>query len=90
MMTAQISVNPNPFTTFLQIRIKHDQNENNHCIARLFDQKGNILRMVGITLMDGINRVSIERLHNLSSGNYYFDVKNTDGENIFSAKVVKE
>jgi hypothetical protein len=90
IMTAQISVDPNPFKNVLQVKIEGEKNNPGHCVIRLIDQKGNILRMLGISLNEGPNKIFIDRLQALSAGNYYLDVKNTEGENIFSARLVKE
>jgi hypothetical protein len=90
MMTAQISVSPNPFINSLQIKIDGEKNDTNHFIIRLIDKNGIILRMVGISLMKGINKITIDRLQTLSDGDYYLDVKNTEGKNVFSTKLVKK
>lgn len=88
-MFEQISASPNPFTNIVQVKINNAQNDSLHCIIRLIDENGNICRMMGISLVDGSNKILIDRLHTLSAGSYYLDVKNTDGKSVFGTKLLK-
>ena len=89
-MSEKIIASPNPFTHILQVKINNFENDLNHCIVRLIDEKGDIQRMMGISLVDGINNILVEKLHKLSPGSYLLDVKNMDGESVFSTRLLKK
>jgi hypothetical protein len=89
-MNMQISVSPNPFTHLVRIAIQGESKIDNHCVIRFIDQKGKILRMLGISLEPGSNQIDIDKLEDLPAGAYYLDIKNSEGDDIYSARLVKE
>ncbi|MBS1915801.1 MAG: hypothetical protein JST87_05960 [Bacteroidetes bacterium] len=89
-MTALISVIPNPFTTIIHVEIECLDNNINYCIVRLIDQKGKILKLVGVNVQEGSTKVSIERLKILAKGEYTLDVLTTDGKKVHSMVLTKE
>ena len=89
-MNMQISVSPNPFTHLVHVDIQGESKNNNHCVIRFIDQKGKILRMLGISLEPGSNKIDIDKLEDLPPGPYYLDIKNSEGEDIYSSRLVKE
>jgi hypothetical protein len=89
-MNTQISVNPNPFTRIVQINIQSENKKDNYYILSLIDQKGKILRMLGVSLLEGNNKIDIDKLDDLPAGVYYLDIKNSDGEDIYNTRLEKE
>ncbi len=86
-MTSQVSVYPNPFDTILSFEVVVENNES--AILRMLDQKQKIIKMISWTLKKGTNKTSFDNLDPLPPGNYYIDIKNMDGKNLFHTKLVK-
>jgi hypothetical protein len=88
-MATEIFVNPNPFTRSINIEINCPDRDD--CIILLADlQNSKIVRILGAGLSKGVNKIAIEDLHSLETGNYQLDIKNTDGERLYAAKLSKE
>jgi hypothetical protein len=89
-MTANISVTPNPFTTMVNVEIEGINENMNYCVVRLYDEKGKILKMLGMSLQNGTNKVLIDRLNILKAGKYFLDVKSTGGKTIYTTTLIKQ
>ena len=88
-MASEISVNPNPFNRSINIEINCADSDD--CIIMLANlQNSKIIRILGAGLSKGVNKIAIENLHSLDNGNYHLDIKNTDGESLYAAKLSKE
>ncbi|MEJ7736550.1 MAG: T9SS type A sorting domain-containing protein [Chitinophagaceae bacterium] len=86
-MTTQVSIYPNPFASSLSFEIIVENNE--ATIIRLLDQKQKIIKMISWHLKKGTNKTSFDNLQSLPNGNYFVDIKNLDGSNLFSTKIAK-
>jgi hypothetical protein len=89
-MTANISVSPNPFTNLVNVEIEGINENMNYCVVRLYDEKGKILKMLGVSLQNGINKVLIDRLNMLHTGKYFLDVKSIGGKSIYITSLLKQ
>ncbi len=88
-MATEIFVNPNPFNHIINIEINCADRDD--CIILLADlQNSKIVRILGAGLSKGVNKIAIEDLHSLETGNYHLDIKNTDGESLYATKLFKE
>lgn len=86
-MTMRISSYPHEFVHIVTIEITTA--EEDYCIISLSAFSGTILRMLGVNLTKGMNAIPLLNLENLSSGSYYLDVKNTNGNNLYSTELIK-
>lgn len=87
-MTTQVSIYPNPFGSTLSFEVFVENNE--ATIVRLLDQKQKIVKMISWHLKRGTNKTSFDNLQSLPNGNYYVDIKNLEGNNLFSTKLAKQ
>ena len=88
VLTTEISVYPNPFDLFIFLEVTCD--EPLDCIILLADLgPGRILRMMGAGLTPGLNRVTLDHLDSLESGEYQLDVKTVDGEVLYQTMLIK-
>ncbi len=86
-MSTQVSVYPNPFHTTLSCEVVVENNE--FAILRMLDQKQKIIKMLSWSLKKGTNKTSFNDLDFLPPGNYYIDIKNIDGKDLYHTKLVK-
>ncbi len=87
-MAHEINVNPNPFVGMIDIEITCFDSKD--CIILLADmQSSRIVRIVGAGLNKGTNKISLDDLDFLQNGHYHLDIKNTEGESLFSQKLEK-
>lgn len=87
IMSTQVSILPNPFLSTLSIEVIVENNSS--AIVQLMDQHLKIIKMMSWDLKKGTNKTSIDNLDNLPAGDYYVDIKNIDGKNLFATKLVK-
>jgi hypothetical protein len=88
-MATEISIFPNPFEHHLILEITCD--ESIDCIILLADlQEGKIVRMLGVGLKAGMNRIPIDDLQPLSSGNYELNIKTAFGDPIYQTRLFKQ
>jgi len=86
-MSTQVSIFPNPFLSTLSFEVIV---ENNACtIVQMLDKKLKIIKMLKWNLKKGTNKTSIDDLDTLPAGDYFVDIKNMDGKNLFATKIVK-
>lgn len=86
-MCTQVSIYPNPFLSTLSVEVIVEHNAS--AIVQMLDQGLKIIKMLSWNLKKGTNKTSIDDLEDLPAGNYYVDIKNSDGKNLFTTKVVK-
>lgn len=87
IMTTQISVFPNPFVSTLSLEMVVSTNES--AIVRMTDEHNKIVKLLRWSLKRGTNKTTIEDLQSLPAGNYYIDIRNMEGENLFNTKLIK-
>ncbi len=88
VLTTEISVFPNPFDHFIFLEVTCD--EPFDCVILLADpDAGRIIRMMGAGFNSGLNRVSLDDLRSLESGQYQLDIKTVDGEVLYQTMLIK-
>ena len=88
VLTTEVSVFPNPFDLFIFLEITCD--EPFDCIILLADLgPGKIIRMMGAGLNTGLNRLCLDHLQSLESGEYQLDIKSVDGEVLYQTMLIK-
>jgi hypothetical protein len=89
VLTTEISVFPNPFDHFIFLEVTCE--EPMDCIILLADLgPGRIVRMMGASLKNGINRVSLDDLHSLPVGHYQLDIKTVAGDVLYQTMLIKQ
>lgn len=86
-MITQVSVYPNPFSSTLSFEMLAHCNES--IIVQMLNEQQKIIKMMSWSLMKGTNKFSFDDFQSLSAGNYYFNIKNMEGKNLFITKLVK-
>ncbi len=86
-MTTQVSIYPNPFEYNLSFEVIVENNEST--IVRMLDEKHKIIKMMSWNLKKGTNKTSFDNLQALPSGNYYIDIKDMEGKDLFNTKLMK-
>jgi hypothetical protein len=86
-MSTQVIIYPNPFMSTLSFEVIVDNNAS--AIVQVLDEKLKIIKMLSWHLKKGTNKTSINDLDTLPPGDYFVDIKNIDGKNLFSTKLVK-
>ena len=86
-MTTQVSIYPNPFISSLSFEVTVESNVT--AIVQMLNQDLKIIRMLSWHLKKGTNKTTIEDLDALPAGTYYIDIKNPDGNNLFTTKLAK-
>ena len=89
VLTTEISVFPNPFDYFVFLEVTCE--EPMDCIILLADLgPGKIVRMIGASMKNGVNRVSLDDLYSLPAGNYQLDIKTVAGEVLYQTMLIKQ
>jgi hypothetical protein len=89
VLTTEISVFPNPFDYFIILEVTCE--EPMDCIILLADLRpGKIVRMLGASFKNGINRVSLDDLHSLGAGHYQLDIKTIQGDVLYQTMLIKQ
>ncbi len=86
-MSTQVSIFPNPFLSSLSFEVIVENNAS--AIVQMLDKKLKIIKMLKWNLKKGTNQTSIDDLETLPAGDYFVDIKNMDGKNLFATKIVK-
>jgi hypothetical protein len=87
-MTMRISSYPHQFVHIVTIEI--DATTEEYCIISLSEVSGTILRMLGVNLTEGLNKIPLMNLETLSSGSYHLDVKDTYGRSLYHTDLIKQ
>ena len=89
VIATAISVYPNPFDHFVTLEVTCEENQD--CIILLADlQQSKIVRMMGASMKNGINRVSLDDLHSLPLGHYQLDIKTVAGYVLYQTMLIKQ
>jgi hypothetical protein len=62
---------------------------NDDCIITLTDASEKIVKVFGLNLVEGVNKVALEEMRSLSKGYYMINVRTTSQVYLFSAKICK-
>ena len=87
-MKLKVTVNPNPFTSELNIFV-HGQFTMN-IVLRLLNSDGTVIRITGCTIDKGDNEIMMGNLSKYATGNYMLDVKLLNGDIIEAIPLVKK
>ncbi len=86
-MSILVSVFPNPFDLILSFEVIIPKSKST--ILRIADHQQKIIKMISWSLKKGTNKTSIDDLHTLPAGNYYIELSDMNGKNLFNTKLVK-
>jgi len=83
----EIASFPEKFSDEITVEINADAED--HCIIILSNQVGRILRMMGVNVNQGINKIQMDNVKALESGIYQLSVKNTHSSILYTSIVTK-
>lgn len=86
-MSTQVTMFPNPFLSSLSFEVIVENQAS--AIIQMLDQQLKIIKMLSWNLKKGTNKISIDDLENLPAGDYFVDIKDMDGKNLFATKIAK-
>jgi uncharacterized repeat protein (TIGR01451 family) len=81
----QITLSPNPFTSYLNINMEWNSNE--VITAKVFNIQGKEMMSKNIQMSKGLNYVSMDELSKLPAGNYFMQF--VSGSERFTEKITK-
>jgi hypothetical protein len=87
-MPTHLSAYPNPFNESLSFEVEVENNIST--IIKIVDDGGKIVKLLSWNLKKGTNKTSLNDLESLMQGEYFVDFKDMNGNNLFSAKLVKQ
>jgi len=82
----QISLSPNPFTSYLNINMEWNSSE--LVTAKVFNVQGKEMMSKNIQVSKGLNYVSMDELSKLPAGNYF--IQFISGSGRFTEKITKQ
>jgi hypothetical protein len=85
--STHVNIFPNPFMSTLSLEVIVEDNAST--IVQMLDKQLKIIKMLKWNLKKGTNKTSIDDLATLPAGDYFVDIKNMDGKNLFATKIVK-
>jgi hypothetical protein len=83
----EIATYPEKFSDDITIEISTDSEE--HCIIVLSNQVGQILRMMGVNVIQGKNKVHFDNVTKLEAGTYQISVRNPNSNILYSSILTK-
>jgi hypothetical protein len=83
----EIATYPEKFSDDITIEISTDSED--HCIIVLSNQMGRILRMMGVNVIQGKNKIHLDDITMLEAGIYQICVKNTNSNILYSSMITK-
>jgi hypothetical protein len=83
----EIATYPEKFSNDITIEICTDTED--HCMIVLSNQVGRILRMMGVNVIQGKNKIHFDNVMALESGIYQISVKNTNSNILYSSILTK-
>jgi predicted phosphatase len=87
-MPNHFSAYPNPFKDSLSFEVEVDTNIST--IVKIVNPEGKIIKLLSWNIKQGINKTSLHDLQSLEPGDYFVEIKDMKGNNLFSAKLMKE
>ncbi len=83
----EIATYPEKFSDDITVEIDADSED--HCIIVLSNQMGRILRMMGINVIRGNNKIHFDNVRMLEAGTYQISVKNINSNILYSSILTK-
>ena len=83
----EIATYPEKFSDDITNEICTDMED--HCIIVLSNQMGRILRMMGVNVIQGKNKIHFDNVTMLEAGIYQISVKNTNANILYSSILTK-
>ena len=83
----EIATYPEKFSEDFTIEISTDSEE--HCIIVLSNEVGRILRMMGVNVIQGKNKVHFDNVTMLEAGKYQISVKNSNSNVLYNSILTK-
>jgi hypothetical protein len=83
----EIVTYPEKFSDDITIEISAESED--HCVIVLANEVGRILRMTGVNVIQGKNKVHFDNVTMLESGTYQISVKNTNSNILYSSLLTK-
>ena len=87
-MPNHFSAYPNPFKETLSLEVEVDSNVST--IVKIVNPEGKIIKLLSWNIKQGINKTSLHDLRSLEPGDYFVEIKDMKGNNLFSAKLNKD
>ena len=87
-MPNHFSAYPNPFKETLSREVEVDANVST--IVKIVNPEGKIVKLLSWNIKQGINKTSLHDLRSLEAGDYFVEIKDMNGNNLFSAKLNKD
>jgi hypothetical protein len=83
----EIATYPEKFSDNITVEISTEMED--HCIIVLASQTGQVLRVKGVNVSQGKNRIQIDSVQSLEAGIYQLSVKNTKSNILYSSMLTK-
>jgi hypothetical protein len=87
-MPNHFSAYPNPFKETLSLEVEVDANV--ATIVKIVNPEGKIIKLLSWNIKQGTNKTSLHDLRSLEPGDYFVEIKDMKGNNLFTAKLNKE
>jgi hypothetical protein len=87
-MNLQVMVYPNPFGSNISLEVVCQQNE--QVIFRLYNPSGKVIKMSYWKLVNGMNKIILDKLERLTAGQYLIELNDQNEETLYSMELVKE
>ena len=87
-MPNHFSAYPNPFKETLSLEVEVDSNVST--IVKIVNPEGKIIKLLSWNIKQGINKTSLHDMRSLEPGDYFVEIKDMKGNNLFSARLNKE
>jgi len=89
VIATEISVYPNPFDHYVTLEVTCE--ENHDCIILLADLiQAKIIRMMGVGLNGGTNKIRLDDLDPLQPGSYQLDIRTATGDLLYQTMLIKQ
>jgi len=85
--SVKVSAYPNPFVSSVGLELTGNNNET--VFVRMMDQQGKTIKQQSWNVQKGFNSTSFTDLQHLPSGIYFMSISNTNGESIYTGKLLK-
>jgi len=83
----EITTYPEKFSDEITIEISTKTED--HCIIVLSNHMGRILRMMGVNVIEGKNKVHVDNVIMLEAGIYQISIKNSNSNFLYSSMLTK-
>jgi hypothetical protein len=87
-MNLKVRAYPNPFGSNISLEVVCEQNE--QVIFRLYNPAGKVIKMSYWKLVNGMNKIILDNLERLTTGQYLIELKDQNEETLYSMEVIKE